>query len=61
MELVIQQFSISTAEDEKNYFTEQPASMEQPTSPPILPAGQYRVIDNKLYRVVPGIAPTVPV
>ena len=61
MVFVMEQFSLSTAEDEKNYFTGQPASMEQPLAEPVLPAGIYRVIDNQLYRVVPGIAPTVEV
>ena len=59
MELVIKQFSLSTAEEEKNYFTGQPTATAQPNPKTILPPGLYRVIDGRLYRVVEGIAPTV--
>jgi len=59
MELVIKQFSLSTAEEERNYFTGQPAPIVQPDPNAILPPGLYRVIDDRLYRVVEGVAPTV--
>lgn len=50
------QFSVSTAEDEINYFTGQ--SKGHPISErPVLPSGIYRVIDGHLYRIVPGVMP----
>jgi len=56
IELIDFQFSLSTAEDERNYF-----SGITPTPPPevrleeAMPPGIYRIIDGEAYRVVPGV------
>lgn len=53
------QFFLSTMADEKNYFFEG----TMPRTPPLeselgcLAPGNYRVIDGKLYRVLPGLPP----
>lgn len=54
------QFFYTTAEDARNYFDlttaddgSRPVSPEAPAQA-ILPAGQYRVIDGELCRVLPG-------
>lgn len=58
MEFTSEQFFLSTAESQKNYFTGQPETLP-PLNPTanILP-GKYRVIDGELYRIVTGIPPT---
>ena len=53
-EFVFEQFSISTAEDEQNYFTGQMEVTVQSNPNAILPPGMYRVIDGSLYRVLGG-------
>jgi hypothetical protein len=58
-EFIAEQLSVSTAEEERNYFSAQPPLLERPDTNAILPAGLYRVIDGRLYRVVEGIPPTV--
>jgi hypothetical protein len=58
--LVIEQLSVSTAEDENNYFTGQQNVIEQPEPSKVLPAGLYRVIEGQLYRVIGGVAPLSP-
>ena len=51
------QISFSTAEDEVNYFTGNPAPAIKADPSRLLPAGLYRVIDGQLYRILPGISP----
>ncbi len=58
--LIIEQMSLTTAEDENNYFTGQPQASIQPTPSEILPSGSYRVIDGNLYRVVGTFPPNLP-
>ncbi len=58
-EFITEQLSVSTAEEERNYFSEESAPLAQPDTNAILPPGLYRVIDGRLYRVVEGISPTV--
>lgn len=53
-----QQISVSTAQEEKNYFTGQPQVVMEPDPNVILPPGEYRVIDGQLCRVAEGISPT---
>jgi len=55
-----QQLSVSTAEEENNYFTGQPPTWLMPDPSQILPSGLYRVIDGRLYRVIDGLPMTVP-
>lgn len=53
------QLSLSTAEEERNYFGGCDQAIEYKfDAPSILPSGQYRVVDGELYRIVPGSAPT---
>ncbi len=52
--------SVTTAEDENNYFTGQPEASVEPRPSEILPAGNYRVIAGNLYRVVDTVSPTIP-
>jgi hypothetical protein len=59
MILTIQQFSLSTADDEKNYFTGQLCNQAEVAPKVALPSGVYRVMDNNLYRVVGGVSPNV--
>ena len=57
---IIEQLSLTTAEDEHNYFTGQPEGSVQPTPNEILPPGNYRVIDGRLYRIVDSLPPKLP-
>lgn len=59
-EFTFKQFSVSTAEDQHNYFTGQPEVPVQPNPNAILPPGTYRVIEGTLYRVMGGVAPKLP-
>ena len=58
--LVTEQMSVTTADDENNYFTGQPQASVEPTPSEILPPGNYRVIAGYLYRVVDSVPPTIP-
>lgn len=50
------QFSLSTAEDEKNYFSGSTPPPHPELSPEnALPPGTYRVIDGQLFRVAAGV------
>jgi hypothetical protein len=63
MQLTIIQFELSTADDEKNYFNGQTVRQHEPAPAQALSGGVYRVMDNKLYRVVGGSpinAPALP-
>ncbi len=53
------QLSVSTAQEESNYFTGQPLATLEPDPSAILPPGLYRVIDGRLYRVIEGVAPAM--
>ena len=59
-ELISEQISVSTAEDEHNYFTGQPEFPVRPNPNAILPPGTYRVIEGSLYRVIRGVPPKLP-
>jgi hypothetical protein len=54
---ISEQLSVSTAQEERNYFTGQPTVTLKPEPNAILPPGLYRVIDDRLYRVIEGVAP----
>lgn len=55
LNLVQMQLSLSTAEDERNYFTgSSPVSPPEPDPEAILPPGIYRVIDGEIFRVSAG-------
>ncbi|MGB7593046.1 MAG: hypothetical protein WCD04_20990 [Terriglobia bacterium] len=54
-----EQLSVSTAQEESNYFTGQPPAVLEPNPNAILPPGLYRVIDGRLYRVVQAVAPSI--
>ena len=56
----VKQFSVSTAEDERNYFTGEFSSLPRPNPNTILPPGIYRVIDGSIYRIVGVAPPTAP-
>ena len=60
MKLTMEQISVSTAEEENNYFTGQPEASVEPRPNAILPPGTYRVIDGELYRVVDSVPLTIP-
>ena len=55
-----EQLAISTAEDERNYFTGEQEISLQPNPNAILPPGTYRVIEGSLYRIMGGIPPKFP-
>jgi hypothetical protein len=55
-----EQLSVSTAEEEENYFTEETVVSPQAPSEAVLPPGTYRVIDGQLFRVLPGPPPLDP-
>lgn len=60
MSFTFEQFYVSTAEDELNYFTEIAGTESIPEHPPTaLPSGTYRVLAGQLYRIVPGIPPSL--
>jgi len=48
------QISLSTAEEEGNYFTGEQTVSAGPEFENLFPAGTYRVVDSKLYMVLPG-------
>lgn len=52
---IIEQISVSTADDEVNYFTGQPEFPWGPNPNTILPPGTYRVIEGQLYRIIGGV------
>ncbi len=56
-EFISEQISVSTAEDEHNYFTGQPDFLVRPNPNAIRPPGTYRVIEGSLYRVISGVPP----
>jgi hypothetical protein len=59
-EFTFEQLSVSTAEDENNYFTGQQEVALQPNPNSILPPGTYRVIEGSLYRVMRGAPLALP-
>ena len=56
-DFVVEQLSLSTAEDQQNYFSGMPPTMHEPSPNSILPAGIYRVVDGSLHRLVGGGSP----
>ena len=60
-QLIEFQLSVSTADDEKAYFTgNEGVAIGSATENSLsLPAGTYRLIEGALYRIVPGIPPTM--
>lgn len=51
-------FSLSTAEDEKNYFSGVSSALgELGNAQQQLPSGVYRIVDGELCRIVPGRPP----
>lgn len=58
-ELTVFQISLSTADDEVNYFTGSAPPPFRLDSDPnrLLPPGTYRVLDGRLCRIVSGVAP----
>ncbi|MDO8689518.1 MAG: hypothetical protein Q7R39_05830 [Dehalococcoidia bacterium] len=59
-EFVYEQVSVTTAEDENNYFTGTPEVQGRPHLNAILPPGTYRVVEGSLYRIVGGVPPSFP-
>ena len=53
------QLSLSTAEDEVNYFTAPPLPVYIQEPSTALQQGTYRVIDGQLHLVVPGVPPSL--
>lgn len=52
------QFSLSTAEDERNYFSAlTPPPLPEPAPEDVLAPGTYRVIDGRLFRITTGVPP----
>ena len=58
-ELLRLQAALSTADEEKNYFTGQTSRGHAAPSPPSHAAGVYRVVDGELYLIVPGAPPII--
>ena len=54
IEFIFEDFSITTAEEERNYFTGQPEPPSQPNPNAIVPPGTYRIIDGELYLISRG-------
>ena len=57
IEFVMENFSVTTAEDERNYFTNQPEPNIHPSPNVVVRPGVYRIIDGELYRINPGSPP----
>jgi hypothetical protein len=55
-DFISEQLSVSTAQEEQNYFTGQPPTPFQSNPNDVLPPGTYRVIGGQLYRVVEGVS-----
>ena len=56
---VIEFFSVTTAEDENNYFSGEIQSIEKANWGAFLnpSPGMYRVIDGNLYQIISGLGP----
>jgi hypothetical protein len=52
-----QQLVISTADDERNYFTVAHEVAPVPASSPVLPPGVYRVVNGDFFRIVDATPP----
>ena len=52
-----QQLVISTAEEERNYFTAAHEAAPARVSSPVLPAGVYRVVNGDFFRIVDATPP----
>ncbi len=54
MKLTMEQISVSTAEEEQNYFSGD-AQIEKPKlGGSFMPTGTYRIVDGSLYLVLPS-------
>jgi hypothetical protein len=53
------QLSVSTAEEERSYFTGQQQLSLAIDLAAILPAGVYRIIEGELCRILPGVPPAL--
>jgi hypothetical protein len=60
-EFIFEEFSTTTADDERSYFTGEPSICFYPNPNAILSPGIYRVIDGELYRIVKGIPSNLPI
>ena len=60
IQLLVHEFSLSTADDERNYFMG-PVHMLPAAEESILPQGTYRVVDGVLCQVIPAVPPTLTV
>lgn len=58
IEFISCQMSVSTAEEESNYFTGERSRIHHEDPNLAMPAGNYRVINGQLYRIVSIGAPT---
>jgi hypothetical protein len=57
-----EQFSLSTAEEERNYFTGETAGVPSAFGfEAAIPDGQYRVLNGALYRVMAGLPPSLAI
>lgn len=59
MSYSIEQLSVSTAEEELNYFFRPTQEKSQVESGSAMPSGTYRVVDGSLYLILPGV-PALP-
>ena len=57
-DFVVEQLSLSTGEDEQNYFSDSLPAPHQPLPESLLPSGNYRVVNGSLFRVVAGVPST---
>lgn len=55
--LVQMQFALSTAEEERYYFTGNEPATYQIDPASVLPSGTYRIVDGHFYRIVGEAAP----
>ena len=58
MNLTNQYFTLTTADDQENYFSGDSKSSIRQTAQymmPELPSGMYRIIDGKMYHIVSGL------
>lgn len=61
MTLTVEQIALSTAEEERNYFTgDLSPTPFSASAEAAMPVGVYRVIDGEVFRIVPGPIPTLP-
>jgi hypothetical protein len=54
MSFIVEQMSVSTAEEEQLYFTGAMQGKEIEHRTNTMPAGIYRIVNGSLYRILPG-------